>query len=124
MTFKQKVIFFFTDWLPDLIFFIRHIPAYRRIETDYGFGPDGLRFALEQYQKLIWSITNGRMSKLNYYAKDIVHVAEECSRDEARWVLDGPRHYKCSSCESKWNQAALFMEYCPTCGARMVGGDF
>ena len=48
-----------------------------QVAADYGLTPDGVSFALEQYQKVICEITHSRMSKLSYYADDILRVAND-----------------------------------------------
>ena len=60
-----------------------------RVASDYGLKVDGVRFALEQYQTVICEITRSRMSKLSYYAKDIIQLANEmmcegCELQEAQ----------------------------------------
>ena len=55
----------------------------------YGLTPDGVQFALEQYQKVICDITHSRMSKLSYFADDILRVANDvqCDYCEMRdWI--------------------------------------
>jgi hypothetical protein len=58
----------------------------RQIAEKYGLTSDGVDFALSQYQIVISEITHGMMSKLSYYAKDIIQVAQE------RW---------CDTCDLK-----------------------
>ena len=58
----------------------------RQIAERYGLTSDGVDFALSQYQIVIFEITHGLMSKLSYYAKDIIQVAQE------RW---------CDTCDLK-----------------------
>lgn len=48
-----------------------------QVAADYGLTPDGVSFVLEQYQKVIVEITHSRMSKLSYYADDILSVAND-----------------------------------------------
>lgn len=46
-----------------------------------------------------------------------------------RWIEcdeDGRRpksHYECSICGGVWGVSAMAMRYCPTCGAKMDGGE-
>ena len=53
----------------------------RKIADRFGLTMDGVEFALEQYQEVICNITNWRMSKLCYYARDILAVAEDIQQD-------------------------------------------
>ena len=55
---------------------VRETPI-EKTALDYGLTPDGIEFALQQYQKVICEITHSRMSKLSYYADDILRVANE-----------------------------------------------
>ena len=57
-----------------------------QVATDYGLTPDGVEFALEQYQKVICEITHSRMSKLSYYADDILSVANDVRCDGCEYT--------------------------------------
>lgn len=57
--------------------FIRLIPAFFRLFRDYEMEPKDIRFSLEQYTRVIDRLTGGRMSKINYYADDIVSVVND-----------------------------------------------
>lgn len=57
--------------------FIRLIPAFFRLFRDYEMTPEDIRFSLEQYTRVIDRLTGGRMSKINYYADDIVSVVND-----------------------------------------------
>lgn len=61
--------------------FIKLIPAFYRLFRDYEMKPEDIRFSLEQYQIVIGNLTNGRMSKLNYYARDIISEVNDCFCD-------------------------------------------
>jgi hypothetical protein len=71
----------------------------------YGLTPDGVQFALEQYQRVICEITHNRMSKLSYFASDILSVANDVQCDECE--LKEPQepvkpNLKCSSSGLTW----------------------
>lgn len=53
------------------------VGGLEKVAADYGLTVDGVSFALEQYQTVISEITHGRMSKLSYYARDILSVAND-----------------------------------------------
>lgn len=53
----------------------------KKIADKYGLTKEGVDFALRQYQRVICEITNGRMSKLSYYASDILAVANDVQCD-------------------------------------------
>lgn len=58
--------------------------SIEKVAEDYGLTPDGVSFALSQYQTVISEITHGMLSKLTYNAKDVLQTAQE------RW---------CDTCE-------------------------
>lgn len=54
---------------------------------DYGIDStnpvESLRFVLAQYQKIICELTHGRLSKLTYYANDVISEVESIYTNEA-----------------------------------------
>jgi len=63
--------------------------SLEKVASDYGLTVDGVRFALDQYQRVICEITHSRMSKLSYYADDILRLANDiqcdyCEKEE--WI--------------------------------------
>ena len=56
----------------------------KQIAENHGLTPDGVDYALRQYQTVICEITHGMLSKLSYDARDILRVAQD------RW---------CETCE-------------------------
>lgn len=58
----------------------------KEIAEKHGLTPEGVDYALTQYQIVMCEITHGMMSKLSYDAKDIIQVAQE------RW---------CDTCDLK-----------------------
>lgn len=58
----------------------------KEIAENHGLTPEGVDYALTQYQIVMCEITHGMMSKLSYDAKDIIKVAQE------RW---------CDTCDLK-----------------------
>ena len=57
--------------------FIKYIPAFYRLFRDSEMTPGDIHFSLLQYLTVIQELTGGRMSKLNYYAKDIISVVND-----------------------------------------------
>lgn len=51
--------------------------SLEQVAENHGLTVDGVEFALSQYQTVICEITHGRMSKLSYYAKDILSIASD-----------------------------------------------
>lgn len=88
-----------------------------------------LRYVIEQYQKLVCEITNGRLSKLTYPAETIISTTEDVYREyyenesvkhgQWKWVNNFPDNYnlKCSACGNV--QDCGRWDFCPYCGARM-----
>ena len=104
--------------------------------ADFGLTPYGVRYALEQYQKVIVELTDGKYSKLTYPAKLICDTAREPKR--GRWIkgetseafdIAGVKTWalkaKCSECGfvHKFIEAHMCYGYCPNCGAKMEGSD-
>lgn len=56
------------------------------VAENHGLTPDGVDYALTQYQIVLCEITHGMLSKLSYDAKDIIRIAQE------RW---------CDTCDLK-----------------------
>ena len=58
----------------------------KEIAENHGLTPDGVDYALTQYQIVLYEITHGMLSKLSYNAKDIIRIAQD------RW---------CETCDLK-----------------------
>lgn len=58
---------------------------------DYGIDStnpvESLQFVLAQYQKIICELTHGRLSKLTYYANDVISEVESIYTDEAEKLI-------------------------------------
>ena len=57
--------------------FIKFIPAFYRLFHDSEMEPEDIRFSLLQYMTVIHELTGGLMSKLNYYANDIINLVHD-----------------------------------------------
>lgn len=57
--------------------FIKLIPAFFRLFCDYEMTPEDIRFSLKQYTIVIDRLTGGVLSKINYYADDIVSFVND-----------------------------------------------
>ena len=97
----------------------------KEIAENHGLTPEGVDYALTQYQIVICEITHGMMSKLSYDAKDIIRTAQErwcdtCDLKEQeavepvniRWEMN-IRGGTCPRCLN-WVQRSY--NYCPFCG--------
>jgi len=112
---------------------VRETPI-EKTALDYGLTPDGIEFALQQYQKVICEITHSRMSKLSYYADDILRVANKvwcdyCEIKAERDALLGERtavwHYhndahgqwwECGNCGKVCHKNPHDKKFCSICG--------
>ena len=101
----------------------------KEIAENHGLTPDGVDYALTQYQIVICEITHGMMSKLSYDAKDIIRMAQErwCDtydlkkqepvKPELRMSKHGFRQWiVCGNCYGKMR--GLY-DYCPWCGKKI-----
>lgn len=103
------------------------------VAEDHGLTPDGVSFALDQYQTVISEITHGMMSKLTYSAKDVLQTAQErwcdtCELMKAQEPVEPVADidtWKCGNCGHALEHQHLlgddvpFYEqynYCPECG--------
>lgn len=101
--------------------------SLEKVASDYGLTVDGVEFALQQYQTVICEITHSRMSKLSYYARDILSLANDllCDGCELKDVQapikasikdsdGGTTHwYVCGSCKAHIQPGD---NYCHECG--------
>lgn len=66
----------------------------KQIAENYGLTPEGVVYALRQYQIVMTEITHGMLSKLSYDAHDVLRYAQE------RW---------CDTCDLKAEQESKVM---------------
>lgn len=79
-----------------------------KVAEDYGLTVDGVSYALEQYGKVIYDITNGMLSKLDYCAEDILRLVNDvqCEGCELKEQFEvnpnchGFGYQECEICES------------------------
>lgn len=101
------------------------------IAENHGLTPEGVDYALTQYQIVICEITHGMLSKLSYDAKDIIRTAQErwcdtCELKEQEPVkprrIDGIRNHfiKCGNCNVDLMRG---MRFCPSCGKAVKWDD-
>ena len=81
----------------------------KQVAEKYGLTPEGVDYALEQYQTVVCEITHGMLSKLTYNAQYVLQTAQE------RW---------CNTCELKEQESIniTIPQYCPHCGRTVIGG--
>lgn len=82
---------------------IPEIGTLERLLFDYGFDDEeGLRYAIDQYQKLITELTYGILSKLTYSADTIMEVIRQHEEDsnEAHYDVD-PDHPQAPTVEAE-----------------------
>lgn len=105
------------------------------VAENHGLTPEGVDYALKQYQIVICEITHGMMSKLSYDAKDIIRVAQErwCDLKEQEAIkpymdYDGQDVWRCGKCGNSLmhpsyyesdEDAKNYIKYCSHCGRKI-----
>ena len=96
----------------------------KEIAENHGLTPEGVDYALTQYQIVICEITHGMLSKLSYDAKDIIRMAQErwCDTCDLKEPVephvehdsdDDSWYYGCGAC----HEAIDYKDrYCRHCG--------
>jgi hypothetical protein len=71
----------------------------KEIAENHGLTPEGVDYALTQYQIVICEITHGMLSKLSYDAKDIIRTAQErwCDTCDLKEHEPVEPHWRCST---------------------------
>lgn len=103
----------------------------KEIAENHGLTPEGVDYALTQYQIVICEITHGMMSKLSYDAHDVIRVAQErwCDTCELKepvapkrvsTIVDTITHFVCGHCEMP---IGLTDRYCSQCGRKAKWDD-
>lgn len=78
--------------------------------ADFGLTPYGVRYALEQYQKVIVELTDGKLGKLTYPAELICDTARDCFEKDQ--LPDAVPVVRCKDCIYRGAvQCALATEY-------------
>ena len=103
----------------------------KEIAENHGLTPQGVDYALTQYQIVMCEITHGMMSKLSYDAKDIIRMAQErwcdtcdlkepveptLSQKEIDFRSEIVDVYQCGSCKYELDYG---WQYCPMCGRKV-----
>lgn len=111
----------------------------KEIAENHGLTPEGVDYALTQYQIVMYEITNGMLSKLSYDAKDIIRTAQERWCDTCDLKEQEPqetrlvRHYSrpgvyadlwlhCEKCGGR-SDNNYKPKYCPECGRKVKWDD-
>lgn len=58
--------------------------SLKKVGLDFGLTPEGVRYALTNYQKIICEATGGKLSKLSYDAGFVLEEIEEYYR----WLFE------------------------------------
>lgn len=100
----------------------------KEIAENHGLTPEGVDYALTQYQIVICEITHGILSKLSYDAKDIIRTAQDrwcdlCDLKEQEAVKPIERNgfYYCGAC--RYALMTNHQKYCSDCGKKVKWGD-
>ena len=108
----------------------------KEIAENHGLTPEGVDYALTQYQIVICEITHGMLSKLSYDAKYIIRTAQErwcdtCDlKEPVEPKLVGVNTWTCGECGAligweDFTQSGLELvnyKYCPVCGKAVKWG--
>lgn len=113
---KMEGIFITADEAEEIVAFLKAQEpgpiTLEQVAEYHGLTPEGVDYALRQYQIIISEITHGMLSKLSYDGHDVLKCAQE------RW---------CDTCElkeaqepkpptTKQNAYGWKFYYCPSCG--------
>lgn len=106
----------------------------KKVAANHGLTPEGVDYALRQYQIVINEITHGMLSKLSYDAKDVLQVAqerwcdtcdlkqreEETTNTKQFWSDSYGNYVDQCECGAMWIPAyCTYANYCPGCGKRV-----
>lgn len=109
----------------------------KEVADNHGLTPEGVDYALRQYQIVISEITHGFLSKLSYDAHDVLRCAQErwCDTCElkaqeipdtnaGKWTTERTQEHDgewyCSECGYEPVVMSDDMKYCPGCGRKMT----
>lgn len=108
----------------------------KEVAENHGLTPEGVDYALTQYQIVLCEITHGMLSKLSYDAKDVIRIAQDrwcdtCDLKEREEETNVKQFWsdiysdyanKCK-CGAMWIPLyGTYSNYCPGCG-KMVRWD-
>lgn len=94
--------------------------SLEKVASDYGLTVGGVEFALQEYQTVICEITHSRMSKLTYYARDILSLANDLQCDGCE-LKDPQEPIKASIKDSDGGNTHWYV--CGACQAPIQPGD-
>jgi len=91
------------------------------VAENHGLTPEGVNYALTQYQIVICEITQGMMSKLSYDAKDILRMAQKrwCDVCELKEPVEPDYNVNGTTCGNCGDLICRFDTYCSTCGRKI-----
>lgn len=64
---------------------------------------------------------NSLLTINKWLTKEIKAIPSAEERKEGRWIFDEKGYFFCSECKVKPNSQYATTDYCPNCGAKMVG---
>ena len=62
--------------LKELLLFLKWIPGYYKLHSDYGYEPDTYEFIIDNYEHVLCEVTK-TMSKPTYHWRDVVHEIDK-----------------------------------------------
>lgn len=64
-------LYLLKETISELLLFIRYLPGYYKLHTNYGYEPDTYDFIIDNYEKVLCNTTK-TMSKPTYHWKSVV----------------------------------------------------
>ena len=91
------------------------------VAENHGLTPEGVDYALKQYQIVICEITRDMMSKLSYDAKDILRMAQKrwCDTCNLKELVEPNYNVNGTTCGNCGDLICWFDTYCSTCGRKI-----
>ena len=66
--------------LKQLLLFLKWIPGYYKLHSDYGYEPDTYEFIIDNYEHVLCEVTK-TMSKPTYHWRDVVREIDRYYED-------------------------------------------
>lgn len=80
-------LYLLKETIVELLHFIKHLPGYYKLHTNYGYTPDTYDFIIDNYEKVLCNRTK-TMSKPTYHWRDVIseidRYYEEIYQEEQR----------------------------------------
>ena len=96
------------------------------VAENYGLTPEGVDYALKQYQIVLCEITHGVLSKLSYDAKDVIRIAQErwCDTCDLKEREEETETIRCEDCKFWRKNTEFCVLWSNVCLAQRVPPDW